>query len=538
MPDPLDTFRERAKPWLEPIPGPSPAGALARLDPVYEAVAGEVAKLDLPAGGEVNWKKVVGGAGDLLKDRSKDVVLAAYLAHALHVTGGLDGLGTGVTLVSELLDRYWDGAFPELKRIRGRANAVQWFIEKSAATLPRVKAQAKDAPMLEALEGAARRLAEVVRARFADAAPAMGPLLEAVQRVKANVEAAAPRPAPPPPPPPETAPTQPSTTSAVAPVVSPPAIPTAPANSPGSAEQALEYLRSVGDGLISAGNLLRSVDNSDPTGYRILRIGLWLPLRAPPPAEGGKTAIPPPPADLRAQLGVMAQNQKWNALLEESEAALSQSCFWLDLQRFSAQALAGLGSGHDRAREAIAVELRAVLARMPKLPSLAFSDGAPLADAKTKAWIEEEVAARSGPAPAAAAGDGGAADPKALERMARAKKLLAGGDAREALAELQALVVASPGGRARFRARLDLARACASSELVAVAKATYEELDREAVAHRLDEWEPALAAECLKGLIAAARSLAKDPRGANASLEDRYQRLCRLDPAAAHEVWP
>jgi type VI secretion system protein VasJ len=95
-----------------------------------------------------------------------------------------------------------------------------------------------------------------------------------------------------------------------------------------------------------------------------------------------------------------------------------------------------------------------------------------------------------------------------------------------------------PGGRARFRARLELARACAGAGLAALAKATYEELDREATEHRLDAWEPALAAECLKGLILSARALAKDPRGATPSLEERYQRLCRLDPAAAHEVWP
>ena len=57
------------------------------------------------------------GAGDLLEKRTKDVVLAAYLAHALHTTGGLDGLSTGLALFADLLDTYWDTAFPEVKRI-------------------------------------------------------------------------------------------------------------------------------------------------------------------------------------------------------------------------------------------------------------------------------------------------------------------------------------------------------------------------------------------------------------------------------------
>lgn len=531
VPDALDPYRERVKPWLEPIPGASPAGAPARLDPTYEAIAGEVAKVDMPSGGEVNWKAVLGGAGDLLRARSKDVVIAAYLAHALHVTGGLDGLATGVTLVSELLDRYWETAFPELKRLRGRANAVQWLLEKTAATLPGATVAAKDAPALEALEGASRRLAEVVRARFADAAPAMGPLLEAVARLKADAEAPAP-------PPPTSTSTATTTTTPAAPATAP-ALPAAPAGTLSSPDAAVEFLRSTGSALISAAHLLRSAATADPIPYRILRTGLWLHLAAPPPAQGGKTALPPPAADFRAQLGVMAQNQKWSALLEESESALAQNRFWLDLHRLSSQALAGLGAGHDRAREAIAVELRALLARMPQLPTLAFSDGTPLADPQTKAWIDEELAPASKAGGAAAAvGDAEPVDAELAGRIAQARKRLAAGEAKEALGELQALVASRPGGRARFRARLDLARACAGAGLAALAKATYEELDREASEHGLGEWEPALAAECLKGLIVSARALAKDPRGATPSLETCYQRLCRLDPAAAHEVWP
>jgi type VI secretion system protein VasJ len=108
----------------------------------------------------------------------------------------------------------------------------------------------------------------------------------------------------------------------------------------------------------------------------------------------------------------------------------------------------------------------------------------------------------------------------------------------EALGALRAIAAARPDGRGRFAARLELAKAAAGAGLVALAKATYDELDREALEHRLDDWEPALAAEVLKGLVSATRSLANDPRGAREALVAQYQRLCRLDPAAAHQVWP
>ncbi len=71
-----------------------------------------------------------------------------------------------------------------------------------------------------------------------------------------------------------------------------------------------------------------------------------------------------------------------------------------------------------------------------------------------------------------------------------------------------------------------------------VAQAVYEELEKEATLHGLDEWEPELVSECLKGLIACTRALSKDPRGASKDFTPQYKRLCRLDPAAAHEVWP
>ncbi|WP_242396304.1 type VI secretion system domain-containing protein, partial [Anaeromyxobacter oryzisoli] len=300
-----------------------------------------------------------------------------------------------------------------------------------------------------------------------------------------------------------------------------------------------DFFRDVGGALVSAAMTLRAASASDPLAYRVVRTGIWLHLASEPPAEGGKTTVPAPGEDLRAQLELLAQNQKWTALLEEAESALGRNRFWLDLHRMTSQALSGLGPAHDRARDAIAAELRTLLVRMPALPTLSFADGTPFADPQTRTWLEEEVAPKPGAGGAgSAAADDAAIDPAVLERISRARKLFGGGQAKEALGEFQAFVATRPDGRAQFRARLDLARACAGAGLTALAKGTYEELDREAVAHGLDAWEPALAAECLKGLIAAARAMSKDPRGATQGLEARYQRLCRLDPAAAHEVWP
>jgi type VI secretion system protein VasJ len=533
----MEGLRARAAAWLAPIKGASPAGVPSKLEVAYQAVANEVSKLDIPAGGEVDWKRVAAGAGELLETRTKDLTLAAYLARALQAIEGFEGLGTGLALYGGLLETYWENAFPELKRIRGRANATQWLVEKMERALEGVSVKAGDLTALQAAEAAAQKLAEIVRARFADAAPAMNPLVEALQRARATAEQAQPpsAPTPQPAPPSGGGSVEPHADPAPMPTPGPgldlPSVRSAP---PPGVDGATDYLRDTGAAIAGVGAALRRADPTDATAYRILRTGLWLHLSFPPGATGGKTSIPPPPENVRASLGLMLQNQRWAALLEEAESALQQNRFWLDLHRMTAQALAALGGANARAAEAVAAELRGLLARMPALPSLTFADGTPLADAQTKTWLQESVAPK---ATAARAGDAGGDDLPA-EPVAEAKKLLAGGQIAEGLAALQELVMSRPGGRTRFRARLLLAQAAASAGLQPVALATFVELDRESLAHRLDAWEPTLAAECLKGLVAASRALAQDPRGTSPELASQYQRLCRLDPAAAHEVWP
>jgi type VI secretion system protein VasJ len=531
-----DTLAARAERWLEPVPGPAPGGASARLEPAYDALAQEVGKLDAPTGGEVDWKRVAAGADELLRTRSKDFNVAAYLARALLATEGIGGLGVGLLAFAGVLDRFWDTGFPEVKRLRARVNSAQWLLERSAVTVADADPRGVELGTLRAVEEAARRFSDALRGRLADAAPAVGPLLEALQRLIITAEQAQPAPPPEPEsqPAPEAQPAQ-RPASEPAPVSRPaePAPPPPPAEGFASPDAGIDYLRSVGEGLVAAGAALRRGAPADPLGYRVLRTGLWLHLTRPPPAPGGKLGVPPPADGLRDALGLMVQHQRWAALLEEAESALQQHRYWLDLHRFSVQALDGLGPSHAPAADAIRVELRAFLARMPGLGTFTFASGAGVADAQTRAWIDEVVNPPQGGASSSPA----VGDALPEDEVAAARALLASGRVREGLVALNALVSVQPSGRARFRARLVLGHAAAASGLHAVARGTFEALDREAEGHQLDAWEPALAAECLRGLVSSARALAREAR-ADIDLTRQYQRLCRLDPAAAHEVQP
>jgi len=513
-----DDLRQRVSFWVAPIAGGAPAGSSAKFDPEYQVVANEVAKLDMPAGGAVAWKVVAEKGASILTSKSKDLVIAAYLAHAHHVTGGAAGLTNGCVLLIELMEQYWDTLFPEVKRLRGRANAIQWFAEKTAlalATPPPAKLEE-----VEALEAAAVKLADVCRARLAEMAPAFGAILEVVARMKEAV-------APPPPPAPEPqAPAAAGAQSGVAPAAPPP--PAAPADDtdlPG-------YLRGAGAALADAARRMRAADARDPNAYRVVRVGTWLGLTEEPAAEEGRTPVPPPAA--REALQALLQGQQWAELLEAAEAAVAEDPLWLDPHRLAWQALGAMGPAHRKAQQAIVAEVRTLVGRLPALPGLAFSDGSPCADPATQAWLEEEVgkAAARGSRPSGGAGEA------ATAKLAEARERLSGGQTAEGLGSAREAVAAAGSERERFLVRLEAARMFVAAGLDGLALATYQELDRQAQEQGLDDWEPALSVECLRGLVAAARALPDDPRGASPDLVMSHRRLSRLDPATAHELWP
>jgi type VI secretion system protein VasJ len=512
----FDDLTPLAAAYLAPVPGTSPAGSPARFDPEYQAIAAEVAKLDALAGPSVDWNVVERGGSELLQSRTKDLVLAAYLAQALHVTRGLDGLITGTVLLAGILDRYWDTLQPDAKRMRGRANALQWFLERAVPALEAMPEGSASEAQAEALEVASARLADVTRQRMGDAAPGFGSFRAALARLRPVLAAA-----------------EGASPGAIGP--GPRAGPASESPSPVSfgGGEPRDVLEKVGAVLVDLASRMREAGKTDPAGYRTARVGLWLHLDASPAVSGGRTRIPAPPSALLQRLALLQENQQWAALLEEAESALPRQRFALDLQRFTWMALQGLGADHDGARAAVVTEVRGLLARMPSLPTLSFSDGTGLADARTKAWIDEVVLAR--PAPARASGPEPDGVTPAFED---ARRMLSEGRVAEALEGLRVATAQLRPGRARFLARLDIARAYAGAGLTALALGTYRGLEAEVLEHGLEVWEPALAVDTLKGLISTLLVPSKDSRGTSANLDDYYRRLCSLDPAAAYEVWP
>jgi type VI secretion system protein VasJ len=266
--------------------------------------------------------------------------------------------------------------------------------------------------------------------------------------------------------------------------------------------------------------------SAEPAAYRLLRAALWTPIAAPPPADpAARTKIPAPPPTLKEKLDRLAANAKWPELLEEAESGLQQHRLWLDLSRYSADALAGLGPTHAAARTALNLEVVHLTRRLSKLETLSFADGTPLADSTTRKWLETEQGA---PRPSSSAGATSRQDDARTEKI---RGLLASGQAADAIALLQEAAQTAPSAEARFQARLTLAQTCSSAGQPQVARGLYAALDAESVQRHLDSWNPTLAAQVVEGLLISSRAVRKG--APDAEQEQLYRRLCQLDPTAA-----
>ena len=172
-------------------------------------------------------------------------------------------------------------------------------------------------------------------------------------------------------------------------------------------------------------------------------------------------------------------------------------------------------------------ELSAFLRRMPALLDCSFADASPFADAQTRRWIEAEVLIENGAANKAA--QSGDQDDAAGE----ARKLVAEGKLSEAIALLHQRAASARTAEARFRVRLELATLLMETDQPAVARAVFSSLDEEIRTRGLEEWNPGLAAACVQGHLQCLKTLARTGKDVSDATLVMYNRLCRLDPAAA-----
>jgi len=515
-------WRTTLAPFLIPLAG-DPAGSDPAGSEAFDDARTEILKLGALSSQSVDWACVATKTDLQLREHSRDLRLAAWFTLASFHREGLAGLATGLHLLAGLLETF--DLHP--RKPKPRRDTVDWLVRQITSALAGLAGTELREEPLRAVEVAQLHLAAALEVRLGDDLPSLRPLRDALQQ--ARERAPAPREARPParpadpPVPEEPVPEDRHRPDRADPVLQPSAaidLPQPP-GAPVDLTRVDAFLDSTGDALQDVARTLREQAPTDPRAYRLLRIGVWLGRSAPMSRPDGTTTIPGLAQRDRDQLAELHTRAQWPGLLTLAENLLHRHCFALDLQRFAAAALAGLGRDYGPAGLAVRAELRALLTCLPGLLELRTDDGLPLADPATRRWIDDELLPRPG---AAATIEPGLDPAFWAELPAR----LAGPERPEALAEAQAKIDAYPSGQLRFLGRLALADACERAGAVPLAALLLTGLDAELDRSGLAQWDPALAARCL---AAAARCHRQS--GGEGEARAALTRLARLDPAAA-----
>jgi type VI secretion system protein ImpA len=144
-------------PLIAPLDGASPCGEDLLFSSDFDAIQ-HARRFDDPSLDqgewvteikEADWSFVIERCSLLLKTRTKDLRLAAWMTEALAMKQGLAGLAQGYTLIAALSERYWDSVhpLPEGEDAEYRLGNVAWLVGRTAQLL-------REAPLTQSSAGA------------------------------------------------------------------------------------------------------------------------------------------------------------------------------------------------------------------------------------------------------------------------------------------------------------------------------------------------------------------------------------------------
>jgi type VI secretion system protein ImpA len=574
---------------LAPIEGDTPAGPELRSSNEFAAIERAFLDADPPAlmsptgaeeeGGE-EFELVVELATDFLQNQSKDLKVAVLLAVSLLRVEGFSGLATGLELVKELLERFWDGLHPG---IPSRAPILDWMgsddvsyalylspLTEFGHRYTEYKEWAKEGGEKKAAAGAdgdegqdfgsafaqtsrewyeglasslqrctrvLGELDELGKERFEEAGekpPRYASFADALKRVAAAGEDLLGRKPAPPSAKPASAPAVEGGEGAAGGspggVAPPPGIDTVLVSAePRTAEEAAAVVA-------AASRVLRRERPGDPSGYLLPRALRWGEVRA-----GGEYLDPrileAPSTAQRTRLKSLLLDKSYDELLEASEEVMATPVGrgWLDLQRYAVLSLDKLGPEHRQASAAIRSALVSLLRDVPSLLEASLMDDSPTASRDTMAWLRAEELLPVPPGEGEAEEGRRAADADRIIREAgfdRAIAMARAGNPEGAVEMLIERAEHERSQRARFIAKTEAAGIMVDHDMSPVARPILDELVALVDRHQLEDWETAEVVARPMGLLIQCL----DPQKEGQLRQKLYPRLAKLDPLLAMQV--
>jgi type VI secretion system protein VasJ len=510
-----------------PISSDMPSGEDIRYEPVYEELQNEIEKLSsVTTDSQINWDNVVLLASTILSEKSKNLLVASYLCVGLLQSKGLQGLVSGISMYRGLLEGFWDSLFPPKKRMKGRKNALEWWLEKILEALESLPGEATlPAETKTALSDDLDAIDTFLEQEMEDA-PLLNQLKGRLGAIPVPVDSQPEAPSK----------VEPESSGSLGPVSQVSAAPATPAVTTQETpveQDPKKILRQGLDTLRQAAALLRQKDPSNALAYRLTRIAAWSEVETLPLAEDGKTRIPEPMKEIVSSLSQLYEQGNFAELLESAEGRVGQFLFWLDLSRYVAESLEHLG--YDEAYQNVAEETVRYALRLPGIEKLAFSDGTPFSDGATSEWLNEIVKNfnPSGVGDAAfTRTSSGDSDLIAVdESYNQARALVKAKKLPEALSLLQKFISGAGSQKSKLLGRMRLARLLIGAKKPKLATPHLQEILEDIDRHALEAWEPDLALEALEQVYVALKTQ-KDETIKNQAASV-FDRIAKINSAVA-----
>jgi type VI secretion system protein VasJ len=518
----------------QPISGEQPAGSDIRYDPDFEQLQGEIDRLSIASadGKGIDWEKVVQLGVTILSEKSKHLLVAAYLGAGLMETQKVEGLATSLRILTDLVADFWPVLFPPVKRMQGRLNAVRWWMERTDSFLTKSKIDPQPPHVIGSLRQGIEELDRALGEKSEDA-PNLRGLLDLVNRLPLLEE----KPASPPqtaPPPAVSAPAVPASAAPLA---------VAPSPKPSINYSPPPQLPSVGDiaALDEAERLLTSTltqvskisaflirqDPANPLCYRLDRMAAWASVEGLPPASGGATMLPPPDVMIRDAIETLLAKGEYEEAVLAAESRIPQFLFWLDLNEFVVRAMGMLGTRFNTAREAVCMETALYVQRLQGVENLSFSDGTPFACRGTKTWLRT-IKLGDGERQPTASIDSAGTDALVADAFSKAQAFLQEKKLAEAIQLFQSPFQSADSGRNRLIWQIALSRF-----LVDVGKPDLARPHLHGIMDRidrfgLDQWDPTLALSGLKAVYEGMKDV--DSEESKELLKNVFDRISGISP--------
>ena len=376
-----------AEAFIKNIDDLEPAGTDVRSLPQYETLQAEIEKLSNPhSNGSPDWPVVITLAQDLLKNSGKDILIGSYLAHALTIKNGIEGLFDGFSVIHGLIKNYWETMYPSVRRLRGRNNAVQWLVDRTESLFNEnefIFEQEYPASLIDGINKIINEIDASLASYIGEESPNFSSLKRHVQKLRSHPEY-----------------TQKSQ------IISSEKIEFDHISdlSSNSDKNNNINLFSIDKSLISKENLdsaLQDINNnintlsdffleneiSDGRSYLFKRFSNWSEITFTPPHNDFISAVPGPLDQQIQILRSLRENKNNIDIINFTESIISTHPFWLDLNLACAEALMRSGEAYQQALHEVGCATSWFTHRFPEISSLKFSSGVPFADEETKKWI-------------------------------------------------------------------------------------------------------------------------------------------------------